>query len=306
MIEDVLRDLEHRLEGLGVGDEWRQRIVAEAGDHLAEAAEAAGEEGATLRFGNVETVAALVAAGLAGAKVRRGTYRAFAALAAAGIAFVGLLALVPAAGGWPDMFDGRIRATGPIAALALFVFPQVAFVSGCLALAQAHRLRRADACPEAELQLLRRRGAVALACGEAALLALALSAFDLTGVLAAWWVWVTVSACLVLSVPLAFAGVGIAHSAAPRALSEGRAGDVFQDFAPVFALDPIRRLDLPAHPLRFAALAAVAVWLAGLVFGWYAEGDAASGVVRGTFEAVALLICFAVLGRRLGLRRSRR
>jgi hypothetical protein len=47
------------------------------------------------------------------------------------------------------------------------------------------------------------------------------------------------------------------------------------------------------------------VFVLGLVGGWYAEGDPGSGLVRGAFEAVALLACFAVLGRTLGLRRSR-
>jgi hypothetical protein len=72
----------------------------------------------------------------------------------------------------------------------------------------------------------------------------------------------------------------------------------------MFALPAIRNLELPRHPWRFAALVATAVGLGSFVAGWYAEGDPGSGIVRGVFESVALLICFACLGRFLGLRRS--
>ena len=73
----------------------------------------------------------------------------------------------------------------------------------------------------------------------------------------------------------------------------------------ITGIEPARRLGLPMHPWRFALLIAASVGLLGFAAGWYAEGDPGSGVVRGGFEAVALLVCFAALGRTLGLRRSR-
>jgi hypothetical protein len=71
----------------------------------------------------------------------------------------------------------------------------------------------------------------------------------------------------------------------------------------LFRVGVVRRLDLPGHPWGFALLCAGVVGLGGSLLGVYAEGDPGSGLVRGAFEAVALLICFAALGRSLGLRR---
>jgi hypothetical protein len=80
---------------------------------------------------------------------------------------------------------------------------------------------------------------------------------------------------------------------------------VFDDLAPLLRLGPLRQLHLPEHPWRFAVMWAVAVGGVGFAGGWYVEGDPGSGLVRGVFEALALLVCFAVLGRILGLRRPR-
>ena len=306
MIDEVLDELTTRLDALGVRDGWRRRVLAEARDHLEELAAADGEEVAVDRFGDPGEVARLVAAQLATARTRAATYATFGALALVGLVFTASLALVPAAGGWPDLFDGKVRAAGPIAGLGLFFFPQIAFVSGCLALIHALRLRCAGACTEVELRLLRRRSAVGLAAGGAALVALAAAAVDLAGVLAGWWIWTTVVSCALLTIPVAAATTRLVRSTSPPALPGGRATDVFDDLAPLFALSPIRRLELPDHPWRFAALSAAAVGLVGVAGGWYAEGDPGSGIARGGFEAVALLICFALLGRLLGLRQSKR
>jgi hypothetical protein len=306
MSDRLLARLAAELEALRVPRAWRERVLAEARDHLEHLSrEGAHPEDARRRFGDPADLARLVAAQLATSRTRTATYATFGALALAGVVFVASLALVPIAGGWPDLVGGRIALAGPVLALALLVLPQVAFVSGSLALLGALRTRR-EATATAELALLRRRSALALATGGAALVSLLAFAVDSSGTLAGWWIWATVGACALTAAPLAVAGVRLASSSSPVALASGEPGDVFDDLAPLFAVGLVRRLALPEHPWRFAALAAAVVGLAGLAAGWYGEGDPGSGIVRGGFEAVALLICFALLGRFLGLRRSSR
>src|SRR5206468_6882169 len=111
--------------------------LVEARLHLEDAALAEDEETAVRRFGDLEVVAQQVAAELATTRVRAATFGSFAALAATGAAYVAIFALVPLAGGWPDIFAGRLAAVGPLAAVASVVLPQIAFVSGCLALIAA-------------------------------------------------------------------------------------------------------------------------------------------------------------------------
>lgn len=302
MIDPVLEELAARLDELGVRGKWRRRVLAEARDHLEEL-DAEDEADAAGRFGDVGEVARLVAAGLATSRTRSAAFFVFGALALTGLVYTASLALVGPAGGWTDVTSGHAGAFGPLLAIALVVLPQVAFVSGCLALLRSVRIRRMPVA-EAELSLVRRRCTVALASGAATLLALGLMAANEAGALAAWWVVGTIAACVLLVIPLAFASVGVVRAGAPAALPGGGEGDVFDDLAPVFSNATVRRLDLPAHPWRFAALTAASVGLAGCAAGWYAEGDPGSGLVRGGFEAIALLACFALLGRVLGLRRS--
>jgi hypothetical protein len=304
VIDGMLGELADRLDAVGVRGKWRRRVLDEACDHLQELA-AEDAETAAARFGDPGEVARLVAAELANARTRSAAYATFAALALAGVAFTSLLALVPAAGGWPDIASGRVAAAGPALGIGLLVLPQIAFVSGCLALVRALGVRRVTATA-AELGLLRRRSAVALAAGGASLAVLAADAVNSGAALAAWWAWTTVIACAVLSAPLAAAATRVAASARPMASPGGRAGDVFDDFTSLFALASIRRLALPEHPWRFAALAAAAMGVAATAVGWHAEGDPVAGIVRGAFEAGAVLICFALLGRLLGLRQSKR
>jgi hypothetical protein len=187
----------------------------------------------------------------------------------------------------------------------MVVLPQIAFVAGCLALLRAVRVRRAHVVGDAELRLLRRRSGVALVAAAGTLLALATNALDIQGELADWWVWTTVVSCGVLALPLAFAGRSLARSARTAAAPVGAPRDIFDDLAPLFRFSAARWLGLLGHPWRFALACAAGVGMAGFAAGWYAEGDPGSGIVRGGFEAVALLICFAALGRILGLRRSK-
>jgi hypothetical protein len=304
VIERFLEELESCLASLGVRDASLQRVLAEARDHLEHAAREDGEEQAIESFGDPRRFARLVASELATRRTVHATFGAFAALALTGATFLLVFALVPRAGGWGDLFGGHVRALGPALALAIAVPPQIALVAGCLALLHAVRLWRRPAAGREALVLLRRRSNAALAFAAATLVAVVAYALDFTGALAAWWTWATVAACVVLAAPLAGAAYAVSSSVCPYAEPSGAAGDVFDDLGPVARIGVVRRLELPEHPWRLAWLSALVVGVAAFALGWYAEGDPGSGLVRGVFEAVVLLICFAALGRTLGLRRT--
>jgi hypothetical protein len=302
VIEQYLTALARALDESGVDGRAAGRVLAEARDHLLELSQEADEQEAVMRFGDARALAEQVAAQLATTRTRVATYGSFGALALAGAGYVGVLAAMNFGGGSPDIFDGQIALLGVLAGIGTFVFPQVALVAGCLALLRALRLRRGEALPAAELQVMRSRSAVALGAGWLTIASWAIFAVDFRNAAPfASWVAATILAiCGVLAIPLGAASAALVRSAGPQA-PPGPAGDVFDDLAPVFRLRPLRLF--PGHPWRFACLFAASVGLIAFALGWTAEGDAGSGVVRGGFEGLAVLMCFAALGRRLALRR---
>jgi hypothetical protein len=302
MTDDFVRDVASRLASLGVRGAALERVLAEVRDHLEEARRT-GDPDPSLSFGDPKEFARLVAAQIATARTRRAALATFGVLAVVGIAYTAIFALVPAAGGWADIFGGHVGALGPALGIAGAVLPQVAFVSGSLALLQTLRIRRNDAVGRDELALLRRRSNVALAAGTGALVSLDGFAVNFEGTLAGWWTWGVLATTAALLVPLAAAAYRVSDSGCPAAAPDGTAGDVFDDLGIVFRSEPVARLRLPEHPWLFAVICAAGVGAAGFLAGWYAEGDPGSGLVRGGFEALALLVCFAALGRLLGLRR---
>ena len=302
MIEQYLTVLGRALKESGVRGRAADRVLAESRDHLLELAQESGEREALSRFGDARALAGQVAAQLATTRTRRATYGAFGTLAIVGVGYLGFFAAVNLGGGGPDIFDGRIAALGVLAGLGLFVCPQVAFVAGCLAMLRALRLRRGEALPAGELSVMRSRAAIALGAGWLSVGSWALFAVEFWNAapLASWVAPTMLAVCGALTIPLAAGSVALVRSAGPQA-PPGPAGDVFDDLAPVFRLGPLRTL--PGHPWRFAVLFAAGVSIVGFVLGWTAEGDPGSGIFRGGFEGVAVLICFAALGRRLALRR---
>jgi hypothetical protein len=302
MSESFLLELRDRLRSLGVRRSDLDRVLAEVQDHLREASREGDDP--VRRFGDPRVFARMVAAELATTRTRRATFLSFAALALAGSGYVLAFALVPLAGGWPDIFAGHLGALGPLIAIAIVLLPQIAFVSGCLALVRALRVRRVRTVAGAELALLRRRSNVALAAAAGALLAFVVFALNSAGTLAGWWTWTTLAMCAVLLAPLAAASYVVSDSGCPAVETAGPAGDIFDDLGPLLRLGPLRRIAWREHTWRFAVVSACVIGLLGFAGGWYAEGDPGSGIVRGGFEAVALVICFAALGRILGLRRT--
>lgn len=270
MIDRYLADLGRELAARGVRGRAAGRVLTEARDHLIELE-------SVERFGPSAQIAQEVAAELATTRTIRSAYAAFAALALTAATYLGFMALA----GQPDLFSARHEAIGVAATIGLVLFPQVAFVAGCLALLRAFR-RRANT--QEELGVIRARARIALGAGA------------LTGVSMAVWIvefrqpaWLLVFPLLVMPL-LAVAAVVVGRAGEPRAPAGDPPGDVLDELG--FRMDP----------WPFAVLFALLVGALGFIGGWVAEGDPGSGMVRGAFEAAAVLACFAVLGRRLALR----
>jgi hypothetical protein len=271
----VIDELRRELDAAGVRGRRQRRALEEAADHLAES------DGA---FGDPRQIAAGIAAVVGTTRTRRAAWSAFAALAVTGLSYIGAWAVV-AHEGQPDIAAGG--ALGIAATLALFFLPQVTFVAGVLALWRA--LRLSGQSPAAELCVVRRRAAVALAGGA------------LTAV--AWIVYAIrfdiahgatiVAAAVAALAALAVAAVAVHRAAAVRVEPEGSAGDLFDDLS-LRGLRP--------HPWAFGIAFALAVGTVAVAVGWNAEGTLVDGLVRGVPEALAVLGCYAALGRVLALR----
>jgi hypothetical protein len=304
VIEQYLSRLAAELAREGVRGRAATRVVEEARDHLLELAAEHGERGAVAHLGKSGTLARAVAIQLATTWTRRATYGAFAALALTGIGYLGVFAAVNLGGGWPDIVGGEIAALGVISVVGAALFPQVAFVSGCLALLRAFRLRSGHALPAGELRIMRSRAAIALAAGGLTWISLALFAIEFRHAppLEPWVPGTVLALALAAALALGAGAIALARSARPRAAPGKRApGDIFDDLGPIFQLPPLR--SLRAHPWRFAAIFAGGVALSAFVMGWVNEGDPQSGVLQAVFEGLAVLLSFALLGRPLALRR---
>jgi len=272
VIERYLSELERELVARGVRGGSARRVLDEAGDHLLEA-------GSVERFGPPDRIASEVAAELATTRTLRSTYGAFAALALTAATYLGFMAL----GGAPDLFAARHEALGVVSVIGLVLFPQIAFVAGCLALLRALR-RRGKRTSEEELGVVRARAATAVAAGALTALSMAIWIVEFRQT-----AWLLVFPLLALPV-LGVAAIALRRAGEPQALSAGAPEDVFDDLG--FRLDP----------WAFAAAFAGLIGLVGFAGGWAVEGDPGSGIVRGGFEVVAVMLCFAALGRRLALR----
>jgi HAAS domain-containing protein len=285
VIEQYLARLGADLARRGVRCPANARVVDEARDHLLELAAEHGEEGAIERFGSSEELARDVAAQLATTRTIRSTYGAFAALAFTGVVYLAFMALAGGAGGGPDLFSARHEAVGVAAVIGLVLFPQIAFVAGCLALLRALRRRGTATVSSDELGVIRARAAVAVGAGAMTVVSMAVWIAEFRQ--SAWLLALPALAVI----PLVAVAVSVGRAGRPQAAAGGSAGDVFDD------------LGFRMEPWRFAMLFAAFIAFLGFAGGWVVEGDPGSGIVRGGFEGVAVLACFVVLGRRLALRR---
>lgn len=265
-----LEQLGRELAAAGIPGRRRRRILAEIEDHLACDPRA--------DLGDPAALATQFADELGTALALRAALRGFGALAVAGA----LLAL--------GFLSGvRLREIDPPAAWLLLLGPQVALVSGALALIRALRRRRAPVIAAAEATILVRRAGVGLAGGLAAMAGLAMAAEVRSG--------------STLLLAAGSAGAVVLLAAAPSVIAAGRlrpvapgpAGDLFEDLGPLVPA-PLR-----GHPWRFALLVAgglaVVIALAGVI-----QSDPFDGAARALADGLACLAGFGLLGRFLGLR----
>lgn len=279
VIEAYLDRFTEELEGRGVAGRDRRRVLAETEDHLRELAAEHGEEAAVSRFGQGGPLAVAIAAQLATSKTIRSTYATFAALATTAFGYIALLAIVHLDGGPPDLFSADHEALGVLAALGLLLFPQIAFVAGGLALLRALRRRGRGVLSCQELDVMRRRSAVALGAGGLTVCSMALWALefrDLAPILAL---------SLATALPLGVVTVAVVQASGTQAVSHGPPDDVFDD---------LRLAGIRAHPWLFALVVASAV--AAVAF-------AVDGLILAGLEFAAVLAGFSLLGRLLALRK---
>ena len=281
MIERYLEALDLELVDVGIPVRLRRRILAESEDHLR------SDDDALERFGTPAEVANAFAGELGARASRRAAVGAFVALGVAGavyaVSFVGA-----SFAGHPPPDTWSLLAQ--LAFVVVIVAPQISFVAGSLALLRVLR-RREPVLPSAELTVINRRTAIALAFGVVTMVALGVLAFELRNDSATWWVALTLAGIAVATPLLVLAAFPAAVAARLRPRVAGVPGDLFDDLG-------FGRTD----PWRFARRVAFGL---GLVVFLVAavQGDPFDGALNGTAEALACLAGFAAFGRYLGLRR---
>jgi len=207
---------------------------------------------------------------------------------------VSQLALSPAAG-YPGFNRGLSLGLFVPAALGMFVAPQVALVSGTLAVLRALRRRRARTLPAAELALIRRRARIGLNAGIATVIGLELYVVDFSSVLPGWWLALVGGLAGIGGVALAGASRRLAAAGAIVTATSGSAGDVFDDL-PALGWSWLRR-----WPWRLGAIASLGVGVGLTLVGWHAEHSLIEGIERGAFEGLAAAAGFGLLGRAIGV-----
>ena len=156
MIDGVLDELGAALDHDGVYGAARRRVLVEARDHLLEASAEISDAEAVHAFGSPRKLAGLVAAELATTATRTAALAMFAVLGVAGLVYAALFLTIPLAGS-PDVFGGSVPGLGILTFIGIVFAPQVAFVSGCLALIRVVRVRRRGALGADELRVQRWR-----------------------------------------------------------------------------------------------------------------------------------------------------
>jgi hypothetical protein len=273
--------LGRELAAVGIRGRLRDRILAEAADHLA--------EGEVERFGDPGALAREFANELATARSRRATLVALAALAGAAAVFSAAWLLLVVRGGKGDILSAEWAPLGVAAAIGMLVCPQVSFAAGLLAALRVVGRRHERSLPAAEIGLLLRRTRVALAFGALTLASVALYAFEFRADFSTWYVLTVAPAAAALSLPLAGATLLTRHAAAVKSSVPGEAGDVFDDLP----------VELPRRPWLLLAATAGAAALAALAAG----GVTNEGPRNAVAEIILVVAGFLALGKRLGLRR---
>jgi uncharacterized membrane protein len=256
----------------------RRRFLRECRDHLLDAATERGEAEAVRAFGEPAAIAAAFDAEVAARRGVRSTFLAVAGVLATGGSTLALLHSASAQGMAPAAW-----------AVVFFVAAQLAGVACALALLQGLLLRRGT-MPAADVALLARRNATALVAAGVTMFA-AGAAVPGKG-----------SAGLLLAGPALVCVAAVAVVRA-RALARRMPGGGAVAVRPPLA--DLRRLPgLPVPALgagRLLALTTCAAVAAAFVRDRAEHATVAGALVTAGIEAAAVVACFAVLGRGLGL-----
>ena len=223
MTDRYLRALGAELGAVGIRGSRRRRILAEAADHLR-------ESGDPELFGEPKLIAARFADELATSGARRVAFVSFLALAPAGVALALLLGLNRPG---PDITSAKTLPLGIVSAFVIVLAPQISLAAGLLTVARAWRLRAETVAPAGAIRLLHRRAAVALGAGAATLAGVAIYAVEYSRGLPVWWTILAFAAAGTAIVPVAAAAVALGRTAHVRTQTEGAAGDLFDDLAPL-------------------------------------------------------------------------
>jgi hypothetical protein len=288
-----LSEFEDELTARGIRPAARERLVAEFADHLA-CEQGSPTRIALTRLGVAREIAGQYADELAADDARGGALGVFAALSCAAVA---LLVQQVTLGriGYPGFNHGYSSALALGALAAIVIGSQVALVAGSLAAWRAVRRRRVAVLPAAEIALVRRRCKVGLSAGLVTTAGLLAYVVNFSSVLPVWWLVLSGTLAAGATAALVAARQALARSSNTLVLSSGPPGDLFDDIPPLRGLR--------AHPLRLCLLAALGSGGLVTLVAWHAEHSLAEGLQRGIFEALALTVCFALLGRAIGARR---
>lgn len=278
-----LEQLSGELATVGITGARRRRILAEVDDHLCTSGDVAA-------FGPPALVAQRFADELATVRSRRVAYGTFVALVPAGLAFAALFLL---GGPGPDITSARTVPLGVAAAATMLLAPQVAFAAALLAVIRAWAFRGSAVAPSAELAVVRRRAQLAAVSAGLTLTAMLVYAYEYSAGLSRAWILTIALSSAVALVPVAVAVSAAVQVGRLRPAVSGDGGDLTLDLEPL-----IRRLPFVATPWRLCFAFAACVSLLALIGGGVDEGPR-----NAIGEFVAIVGCFAVLGRPLGLRR---
>jgi hypothetical protein len=281
-IDGYMRELDAALHVRGAA---RRRFLAECREHLVDAAAARGKGEAVRTFGPPVEVASAFDAEVAARRGARSAFATVAGVLATGGSTLALIHASPATAAAPTAWT-----------IAFFVAAQVAVVAAGLALLQALVMRRSYASPSEVRLLVRRNGC--------ALVAAAVTMFSAGAAAPGHG-----SALLLLAGPALACVAFVAVSRVRRLARRLDASNASSYRSPLADIRRLTRLPIPLLGTRQLLLATVAMAAAAAFARDRAEHAAVGqAIVTAGVEVVAVLVCFVVLGRPLGLwrRRTRR
>jgi hypothetical protein len=280
---NYLDEISHELYTAGVSGNLRARIVDELADHL--------ECDPQADLGVPRTLARQFADELGSSRACNAAYMAFGALAIIGIAVIVRLAT-------DGLIHDTVLSSGDTAGLLGFaLLAQIAFVAGGLGMLRALRLRARPVMSAADAQILSRRASVALAAGvlASAIVPMRASSYSHTDATD----WIGIAAVAITLLAAAGATPALISAARLRPIADGTGGDLFDDLGPLGgAVGSLMDHSVTRFAGTITTMVFIAVAVSGLV-----ENDWLDGIARGLAEAGAIVVCYAVLGSYLGLRR---